>query len=215
MKVIKGDLLSMAKRSHFDVIAHGANCMGIFGAGIAKQIAEQFPDCAVIDKQYYEEHAKEHENMMGNYSWFWCNMYEHPFNILNLYTQLYPGLPSPGCKIPFDYAAFTTVLRKVNQRFKGKSIGLPYIGCGLGGASAIEVSDIIEKELFNMRVTMVIYEPNGQMAGAGLGDDIPTRKESYTGSKYGTGADGMGNAHDAHQEFFGNQRKGPGFTKGW
>lgn len=182
MKTINGNLITLALEGNFDVIAHGCNCQAIMGAGIAGQIKEEFPDAYKID-QLTNEHTHNKEDLMGQYSSYWHHLpNDKHFYILNLYTQLYPGLPSPGCKIPFDYEAFITCLRKVNQRFKGQRIGLPYIG--LAGGNETRVKNIINGELFNMEVTLVKYE-NYQgikrfMAKSGLGNAAIARTAVYT-----------------------------------
>lgn len=205
-KIIKGNLITLALEGNYDVIAHGCNCQANMGAGIAKQIKDIFPDAYKID-QLVNEHTHDKEDLMGQYSTYWHRLlYDRHFYILNLYTQLYPGLPSPGCKIPFDFEAFVTCLRKVNQRFKGQKIGLPLIGCGLGGAPDYAVKKLIEMELFNMDVTIVEYDENNQrtqrsLAEPRLGDDIPEREGYHNGAKVGgrirpMGGDVWGTATD-------------------
>jgi len=164
MKIIKGDLISLAREGHFDIIAHGCNCQNVMGAGIAYQLSKEWPDLLDIDKEY-RQGFKEPYNMMGTYSEY-ITPIEYKaegdvakwLKILNLYTQMWPGVPSPHCSIPFDHVSFTAVLRKVNYHFSGKSIGLPWIGCGLAGADKGLVRHIITGELAEMDVTIVEYE---------------------------------------------------------
>jgi hypothetical protein len=49
-------------------------------------------------------------------------------------------------------------MKKMNNIFKGKHIGLPYIGTGLAGANEEMVVSIIEKELKDCKVTLVRYK---------------------------------------------------------
>lgn len=173
MKIIKGNLITMALVGQFDLIGHGCSCQNVMGAGIAKQIKEVFPDAFLIDKEYYSTFTHKVE-MMGTFSRFWYSDEKEGgirCDILNMYTQLFPGLPSPGCKIPFDYEAFTVICRKVNQMFRGKHIGLPWIGCGLGGAYEPMVATIINDNLNEMEVTIVEYED-----GKGFKDRISARR---------------------------------------
>ena len=51
MKTVKGDLLAMGKDGTFDIILHGCNCFNVMGAGIAAQIAAQFPDAKLADDE--------------------------------------------------------------------------------------------------------------------------------------------------------------------
>lgn len=191
IQVVMGDLIEMTKEGHFDVIGHGCNCRNAMGAGIARQIRSEFPDAFYADKEYYNSHNNKY-GMMGNYSRY----LHHALNskwvaILNMYTQYEPGSPSPSSSIPLDYEALTMCLRKANQEYPGMSIGLPWIGCGLAGGSKSYVKQIIVKELYNMNVTIVEYEPNtrhmvetrlGETATAGEG---PSRGgERPTGEGY-------------------------------
>ena len=50
MKRIQGDLLALAKAGEFDMIVHGCNCFVTMGSGIARQIADQFPQALAADK---------------------------------------------------------------------------------------------------------------------------------------------------------------------
>lgn len=186
MRIIRGDLIRLALQGKFDLIAHGCNCQAAMGAGIAKQIKDIFPDAYKID-QLVNEHTHDKEDLMGQYSSYWHHLPDGKhFYILNLYTQLYPGLPSPGCRIPFDYEAFITCLRKINVRFRGQHIGLPLIGCGLARADKNKVLNIINGELISMDITIVEYESDERikrsLAEPRLGNTPPTGKAIYTRS---------------------------------
>ena len=43
MRIVKGDIIGLAKNGIFNVIIHGANCQNTMGSGVAKQIKEHFP----------------------------------------------------------------------------------------------------------------------------------------------------------------------------
>lgn len=200
MEIIKGDLIKLSLRGQFELIAHGCNCQNVMGGGIAAQIKATFSDAYEIDKLYNEEFKHKIE-MMGTFSTFWYSNEREgdqriTFDILNLYTQLFPGLPSPGCKIPFDYEAFTVICRKVNNIYRGKHIGLPWIGCGLGGAFQPEVAAIINSNLNEMQVTVVDYEDNQADSRSnhtrGLGDASRAGEGNYTGREGDTGEFTMG-----------------------
>lgn len=205
IQIIQGNLLELAENGTWDIIGHGCNTQGIMGAGIALQIARKWPACAIIDKQYHNE-AHDPNQLMGT----WSAHIEHLtsleddpedkwLTILNLYTQMWPGIPSPGCGIPFDYNAFSLILKKINYQFKGKSIGLPWIGCGLAGADKMIVKAEIGSYLSDMNVTIVEYADNKvsqrSMAEPGLGKDLipgegPNLSRTY--AVRGAGANGRG-----------------------
>lgn len=146
--IIKGDLISLAKTSRFNIIAHGCNCFHIMGGGIARLIKENFPEAYKADK----ETEFSSYNKLGTYSVGYSE--KHRLRILNLYTQYEPGVASPMCEIPLDYNALRLVLRKVNNDFIGH-LGIPWIGCGLAGGDQQIVYQIMNEELNNIDATIV------------------------------------------------------------
>lgn len=190
MKIIKGNLLDLAFAGQFELVAHGCNCQNLMGAGLARQVKERLPNAFIVDAEFYTEHINKIE-MMGNFSKYWHSNGESQsvtFWFLNMYTQFHAGAPSPGSNIPFDYDAFTVICRKVNHMYKGKTIGLPWVGCGLGRADQINVAHIITKELHDMGVTIVEYEndkkPSGYLAETGLGNAISTGEGPYPSRRF-------------------------------
>ena len=69
--------------------------------------------------------------------------------VVNCYTQYHPGADA-------NYAALTLCMKKINHVFKGKHIGLPKIGAGIGGLDWVQVRRIIKRELKQCNVTIVI-----------------------------------------------------------
>jgi len=143
---LNGDLIFLAKLGQFDVIAHGCNCFCAMGAGIAKQIKKEFDDAYLMDCQT----KKGDYNKLGNYT----KAYQHGVWIYNLYIQYEYGTD----KIQIDYESLTLCLRKLNRECKGKTIGLPLIGCGYAGGDWEKVKQIIKKELYNMNVKIIFYK---------------------------------------------------------
>ena len=163
MEVIKGDLIELALHGKFDVIAHGCNCFNTQGAGIAKRMKQTF----ATDKYSLEGH-----NPLDSERWFELKLGDInklgqieyrtktlPFKdgvfhlqVVNAYTQY-----RYGRGLHLDYEALTLCLRKINHEFKGKHIGLPWIGCGLAGGDKAKVRQIIKKELTGCKVTVVEY----------------------------------------------------------
>jgi O-acetyl-ADP-ribose deacetylase (regulator of RNase III) len=153
MKTIKGDLIEFALRGDFDLIGHGANCFNTMGAGIAKAIKERVPEAYDIDQMT----SKGDIRKLGNFTYAYHE--EGDFYAINCYSQYNYGINHlDGTANPLDYEALALCLRKINHIFKGKSIGLPMIGCGLAGGDWDRVSKIIETELKDMDVTIVVFE---------------------------------------------------------
>lgn len=160
---INGDLIKLALHKKFDVIAHGCNCFNIQKAGIAKQMANTFyTDCFDLESH---EYTKGDINKLGNIDYkelFIENELTsfHPNHaldnqnsiiVVNAYTQYYPGSDA-------KYWAIESCLYKLNIIFKGKHIGLPKIGCGIGGLDWEIVKSIIQKVISDCKVTIINYE---------------------------------------------------------
>jgi len=140
MEIIKGNLITLHKQGEFDLIGHGCNCFNIMGNGIAAQIKSSFPNVFEMDESFYI--------MKGNINRLGCFSYSSTDKIANLYTQFLLG----PCA---DLTAISLSLYKINHIFIGKHIGLPKIGCGLGGLNWKDVEPIIKKQLVDMKVTIV------------------------------------------------------------
>jgi len=148
MKIIEGDLLTLANMGMFDVIIHGCNCFCTMGAGIARSIKDVFPeaykaDCKTVSGDY---------NKLGTFSYANIDVYDHSLIIVNGYTQ-YHYRHGIQC---VKYAAIRSVFKHVKESFTGKRIGYPKIGAGLGGGDWNTIAKIIDEELIDEDHTLVI-----------------------------------------------------------
>lgn len=129
----QGDLLDMAKNGDFDIIIHGCNCWNVMGAGIAKQIRDQFRDAVIADSVTKAGDIKK----LGNFTWAQVG----DLLIINAYTQYHTSKTGEDV---FEYDAFKLVLRKILHILPNTRIGLPYIGMGLAGGDAVRIMETIE-----------------------------------------------------------------------
>lgn len=134
MNIKNGDLLQMGADNEFDIILHGCNCFTVMGAGIAAQIAQQFPDAQMADNETLRGDAGK----LGTYTIGMSGR----LVILNCYTQF--GISSTGSDV-FEYTAFQRVLDKIAHRFGKWRIGLPLIGMGLAGGDEGRIVPMIER----------------------------------------------------------------------
>lgn len=124
LRIIHGDLLV----SNEPAIAHGCNCKKVMGAGIAKLIALKYPGVRKADR------AGIHS--LGSFTW---SDSDGPV-VLNLYTQISTGatfIPE-ALRQALDSAILFLEFRGIY------SIGLPWIGCGIGGCSRATVKSILD-----------------------------------------------------------------------
>jgi O-acetyl-ADP-ribose deacetylase (regulator of RNase III) len=161
MKTIKGNLITLAEQGEFDVIIHGCNCFHAMGGGIAKQLADKYPQVEETDRK--TEFGDR--NKLGSYSIAKLEVNDNVFVVLNAYTQ-YKW--SSGSDV-FEYDAFQKFLNKISpyiQSYKGGgkiNIGFPQIGAGLAGGDWSRISKMIEKFSEDVAryadVTVVEYQP--------------------------------------------------------
>lgn len=167
---VDGDLIKLAKEARFDVIVHGCNCLSTMGAGIAPQMAEAF-GCDEFEMETWGPTIEklgciDYETVvLGEHTIFSLkdfknNRNEPELTVVNAYTQFrYGANHADGIARPLDYEALTLCLRKINEVFKGKHIGMPKIGAGLAGGNWNKIAEIITYTLLDCKVTVVNYKP--------------------------------------------------------
>jgi O-acetyl-ADP-ribose deacetylase (regulator of RNase III) len=166
---VDGDLIKLALSGKFDVIAHGCNCLSNMGAGLAPHMARTFG----CDKFPMETRGADinklgcidYRSFVISKTGIWDSNLDENINndpvltVVNAYTQFrYGRNHSDGDKNPLDYEALTLCMRKMNNRFNGKHIGLPKIGAGLAGGDWDKIEAIIKKELKDCQVTIVNFK---------------------------------------------------------
>lgn len=153
LKHAKGNLLDLALAGEFDAIVHGCNCFNAMGGGIAREIAERFPDAKAAD----DKTVRADYNKLGNYTFADIN---GVFRIFNAYTQFNT---SRGEDV-FEYEAFVLILKKLAYNYPALNWGLPYIGMGLAGGESEVIIEMIEDFAKTVTaqggsVTLVEFEP--------------------------------------------------------
>ena len=132
MKIIKGDLFS----TECDIIAHGVNCKGGFGSGVAGQIAKHYP---LAKKEYLRKYNDE-KWKLGDIQLITINP---RLMIANIATQENYG----RAKLQYvDYAALKIGLDRVFEFAQDikLSIAAPMIGAGLGGGDPKKILSIFK-----------------------------------------------------------------------
>jgi O-acetyl-ADP-ribose deacetylase (regulator of RNase III) len=141
----KGDLLEATE----DIIAHGCNCVGIMGAGVARVISDRWP----VVFPAYSKACNAGLFQLGT-----CQLLQVsiPFPVptrgmriayvANLGTQHAPG---PD----FRLSALRTALDNLVLRVGRERVAIPKIGAGLGGGNWHE----IERVLFDTPLNFTVY----------------------------------------------------------
>jgi O-acetyl-ADP-ribose deacetylase (regulator of RNase III) len=140
MKIVKGNLLDLAYDGEFDVIVHGCNCFCAMGGGIAREIAERFPEARVEDTKT----TRGDYDKLGNYTRVEIDDF---FVIVNAYTQYQM---STGEDV-FEYDAFKLILQKLARRYPTSRFGFPAIGMGLAGGNKTRIMGMLAE--FSLAIT--------------------------------------------------------------
>ena len=140
----KGDVL----KSNCDIIVHQVNCKGVMGAGLAKQIREEYP----IVYEQYKEFCKK-DDLLGKVQFVPIAYKKY---VCNLFGQLSYGRNS----LQTDYEAFEKAICEIKDIASEHdfSIAIPYgIGCGLAGGDWNVIYGILCKQFEYSKVYCYIY----------------------------------------------------------
>lgn len=169
IKFTEGDLLDKFDNGDFDFIIHGCNCQNVMGAGIAKAIADRYPEAKKADDDFHRafiERGFSSNEMLGRHSIAYLPR-TRTSGIINLYTQEFPGrIPLDERELFLDnlFIGLQSVFSKLNS-LENVKIGLPLIGCGIAGMDFTDVYRVIRHALWQNHdfidsVTIVKYSPN-------------------------------------------------------
>jgi O-acetyl-ADP-ribose deacetylase (regulator of RNase III) len=131
------------------IVIHCCNSRGAYGAGIAKQIRNRFPEAY----KSYLDSKKE----LGTISWTLVESGLSRLIIVNCVGQDNYG--SSGRKY-VSYTALRECLKQVRKLFfqqkKGCRVFTPQIGCGLGGGDWKMVATILNEEICDHEIPLTI-----------------------------------------------------------
>ena len=115
----EGDLFG----SGIPALAHGVNCRGVMGKGIACQFRQRYPKMA----ESYRRRCLRGEMLPGEIlPW----KHDDGTVIFNLAIQDLPGANARPWAIT---AAIGRMITEAHHDFKIREVAMPLIGCGIGG----------------------------------------------------------------------------------
>jgi O-acetyl-ADP-ribose deacetylase (regulator of RNase III) len=140
---VTGDLLVA---SDLDAIAHGCNCAGAMGAGIAVPIRQRWPSMYAD----YRRRCLAGEFGLGDvFAWR-----DRDLVVFNLGTQKRPG--SVAMLGPIETAV--TAMLAMAPGLGVRRIGVPRIGAGLGKLSWAAVRAVLERLAATTEVELVVFD---------------------------------------------------------
>lgn len=155
IEFVTGDLF--ANRFQARALAHGCNCRGSMGAGIATGFRERYP--AMYAEYRRRCKAEPREFNLGD-AFLW-KAEGQPW-VFNLGTQ--EGV----WRARASYEAIEAALKGMRQQADREaiaSIAIPRIGAGYGGLSWKKVRAVIEKAFGDWSGTLYVYEEYAPESG--------------------------------------------------
>lgn len=147
IEYVSGDLFA----NHYNVqaFAHGCNCQGRMGAGIAIGFKERYP-------QMYDEYRKR------------CLAQPPQFNLGDVFFWREPNKPAvfnlgtqerPGHRAQYEaIESALLTLRTQADRQGTSTIAIPRIGAGYGGRSWQKIRALVENVFASWSGTLYVYE---------------------------------------------------------
>ena len=132
----KGDLFD----TDANYIAHGVNCKGLMGSGIAVQFRKRFPEMHAG----YVERCRDGRLTPGSF-WVSTGMLNgRTVFPLNLASQDEPGANARYGYLFSSLAAFAAAATNpARLHMYGGIVAIPEIGCGIGGLEWAKVKEIL------------------------------------------------------------------------
>lgn len=145
-----GDLF--APMDDVDAKAHGVNCRGVMGAGVARVFRFKHP---LMHVAYQQLCRAEREQLLGRVmSWPTEPFYDYRW-LYNLFTQ---DLPGPDARLDAVRSSVTKMLTHA-ERNHVRTIALPRIGCGIGGLVWEDVAAVLEEVAASSPVRLIVITP--------------------------------------------------------
>lgn len=157
---MQGDIMSPNRTGQEVLVCHQVNCMGVMGAGLAKQLRDLFPQMYQSYKALCDRTPDKH-TLLGQIDTYPVNYNGYDYTIVSIFGQERYGR---GGRFT-DYNA----LRKAFQTIHGMAsplparvstrVRIPYrLGCGLAGGDWNVVMSIIQEELLDHDIIVEIWK---------------------------------------------------------
>lgn len=147
-----GDVLKAMETKEVDMVAHGVNCRGGFGSGIAGQITSRYP---LVRSKYMGKHFGPEGWKLGDVQIVLLDDSNNGRIIANCATQ-----DTFGIGVHADYQAIHRVMVALHHfsSTRGIKLGIPLIGAGLAGGDWATITKIIEGVFIEDPIYVYILE---------------------------------------------------------
>lgn len=142
--------------THLNAIAHGVNCRGVMGAGIALEVKRRYPEAYSGYVRYLNQYEPIQYTALGT-----LHPYRVPgtnLHILNCFTQ--QDTAKRHGEVAISYHAIFTSFSFAGAYCKENGIeelAIPQVGAGLGGGNWKIIYQLIANALALYGVTPIVY----------------------------------------------------------
>lgn len=169
IKIIDGNLFD----SKANFIVHSVNCQSVMGSGVAKQVAERYPNVEKEYLRYCKHYNKQRKSMLGTVQYVptesWANImcdmikndrieaYDKDYQyIVNLFGQNNFGIGEQHTDLKALKKGMLDIRDKAERI--GATVAMPFkIGCCRGGANFNDVYKIIQDVFEKSKVDVEIW----------------------------------------------------------
>ena len=144
IKYKTGDLLEASE----DIIAHGVNCKGVMGSGVAKLIKDRYPKAYFYYWDYHNTDGWKPGMVQFVSQW-------DQKIIANCATQK-AYMPRNVCHADYDAIREAMGILRDYAKFNNKSVAIPKIGAGLAGGDWDTIEKIINDVFDDMDITVYV-----------------------------------------------------------
>lgn len=162
LKIEKSDIF----KSNAQTLVNPVNCLGVMGAGLAKEMNRKFP----IQCKEFNEYCQQHTFSVGDLylttglsSWHILKPYspDKDFGIARVVDKWILHFPTKydwrlKSELNVIRSGLTTFQRAYNF-LRIESISFPLLGCGCGGLDKRDVLPIMEEYLSDLPISITIH----------------------------------------------------------
>lgn len=150
IEYLKGDVIQLAREHSIKYIAHGVNCQGVMGSGVAKVLKDEFPEIYVAFLEIFKQVKGDAKQLIGTVQDVEC--LDGQQHVLNCFTQKFFG--NDG-KRYLSYDALAACMQAINNMLTEKVI-MPKIGSHLAGGNWNIIEQIIQEEATNFQPIVAV-----------------------------------------------------------
>jgi O-acetyl-ADP-ribose deacetylase (regulator of RNase III) len=156
LQYVTGDVTNPSIQDGVNVIAHGCNNVGAWGAGVTRFLSQKWPG---VEDDYLYDIIRTYPQAERGGKCALSDIHKD-YYVAHIVTQ--NGLIGPDNPQPVRYdwieQGFNNLITKLKLQYQTEplTIHMPQIGCGLGGGSWAEVETIVQKRLLP-HASVIVY----------------------------------------------------------